>query len=482
MSAALGPQPPAGAAPPPPAADQLPLPSVIAAQARPSGPLPPLPPLPLHFVAPEGIFVLREQVASDTAQTGPPLPNPRFGTILLSKSSKSSIKKVKPQLSKAAPLLVSKILLNEQLAKILSFRPPETTYVLYNIGRSFFWADMFSKSQNPLSIIQFKDSFVTCHDANPLTRETMDSVLGFSTGDILWYSPISGKMLRLNRQGVMHKMAVTSIKWLPGSDSQFMAGFEDGSILFFDKDFEDQPFSAPQTNEDFMVWRPGKQQKHNPIAYWKGAKKAITAISFSLDCQNVAFTSLDGTLKVVDYFDGKLLDTHKSYFGGLTCVAWSPDGKFIIAGGQDDLVSVWTFRGRIVARCQGHSSWVTGVAFDHHRCTDRNYRFGSVGEDTRLCLWDFSISSLHRPRSIAPSKYGSMPRSRSRLDVDRRVSFDAPVVHEPLPKSQVPIIESFAQCKGVHDSPLCSIAFREDCIVTSDKSGFVRIWNRPQPV
>eukprot|EP00842_Homolaphlyctis_polyrhiza_P006096 jgi/Hompol1/6488/HPOL_000778-RA len=102
---------------------------------------------------------------------------------------------------------------------------------------------------------------------------------------------------------------------------------------------------------------------------------------------------MDGTLKTVDYVGGK------SYFGGLLCVSWSPDGKFIITGGQDDLVSVWMFRGQIVARCQGHSSWVTGVAFDPYCCTERNYRFGSVAEDTRICLWDFSISSLHRPRA-----------------------------------------------------------------------------------
>jgi hypothetical protein len=54
----------------------------------------------------------------------------------------------------------------------------------------------------------------------------------------------------------------------------------------------------------------------------------------------------------------------------------------------------------IVARCQGHQSWVTAVAFDPWRCDDRNYRFGSVGEDCRLLLWDFNVGMLHRPKAV----------------------------------------------------------------------------------
>jgi WD40 repeat protein len=80
-------------------------------------------------------------------------------------------------------------------------------------------------------------------------------------------------------------------------------------------------------------------------------------------------------------------------------VCWSPDGRYILTGGQDDLVTIWAFREqRIIARCQGHQSWVTGVAFDPWRCDEHDYRFGSVGEDTKLLLWDFSVNALHKPK------------------------------------------------------------------------------------
>jgi hypothetical protein len=83
-------------------------------------------------------------------------------------------------------------------------------------------------------------------------------------------------------------------------------------------------------------------------------------------------------------------------------VCWSPDGMYVLTGGQDDLLSIWSLPDRqIVARCQGHDSWVTAVAFDPWRCDDRNYRFGSVGDDCKLLLWDFSVGMLHRPRGVS---------------------------------------------------------------------------------
>lgn len=93
---------------------------------------------------------------------------------------------------------------------------------------------------------------------------------------------------------------------------------------------------------------------------------------------------------------------YSSYYGGITCVCWSPDGRFLVTGGQDDLLSIWSFdERRLVSRCIGHRSWVTSVAFDPWRCDYKSYRFGSVGEDARLLLWDFSPSMLHRPRVVS---------------------------------------------------------------------------------
>jgi WD40 repeat protein len=99
---------------------------------------------------------------------------------------------------------------------------------------------------------------------------------------------------------------------------------------------------------------------------------------------------------------GRLLHQYMSYYGGMMCVCWSPDGRYVVTGGQDDLVSIWSLEdSMLVARCQGHNSWVTSVQFDPWRCDERNYRIGSIGEDCRLLLWDFSVGMLHRPRAVS---------------------------------------------------------------------------------
>jgi len=63
-------------------------------------------------------------------------------------------------------------------------------------------------------------------------------------------------------------------------------------------------------------------------------------------------------------------------------------------GGQDDLLTIFSpWEQRVVARCQGHSSFVSSVAFDEVRCDGRTYRFGSVGEDNKLILVSVTILS-----------------------------------------------------------------------------------------
>ena len=56
--------------------------------------------------------------------------------------------------------------------------------------------------------------------------------------------------------------------------------------------------------------------------------------------------------------------TFTSYFGGVRCIDWSADGRYLLAGGEDDCVTVWSLEEqRQVARCSGHSSWVSAVRF-----------------------------------------------------------------------------------------------------------------------
>lgn len=97
--------------------------------------------------------------------------------------------------------IISRIQIHDNIAKLISFRSPTTTYMFVNFGRVLLWLDYDLKPNDPLSLITFKDSvIITCHDANLMLKDTMDLVVGFNSGDIMLYSPVSCKWQRFNRQ------------------------------------------------------------------------------------------------------------------------------------------------------------------------------------------------------------------------------------------------------------------------------------------
>ncbi|KAK3331978.1 WD40-repeat-containing domain protein [Cercophora scortea] len=350
--------------------------------------------------------------------------------------------------------------------------------------------------------------------------------MGFSTGEIIWWEPISQRYTRLNKNGIINGTPVSEIKWIPGSEHLFLAAHMDGSLVVYDKEKEDAIFSAEEEGATGGggAHAPGEQQangtnainhssriqinksvhsknqKTNPVAVWKLSNQRINAFAFSPDHRHLAVVSEDGSLRIIDYLKEELLDLFYSYYGGLICVCWSPDGKYVLTGGQDDLISIWCpSESALIARCQGHHSWVTSVAFDPWRCDDKNYRFGSVGEDCRICLWDFSVGMLHRPKAASVRQRGSISSRRatlqraettntagSRLRSDSNLSAtpeadreDNTIVPHPVePRSRTAMLPPVLS-KTVDDDPLCWLGFTEDAILTSCKSGHVRTWNRP---
>ncbi len=101
---------------------------------------------------------------------------------------------------------------------------------------------------------------------------------------------------------------------------------------------------------------------------------SINEFAFSPCGHFLAVASQDGYLRVFNYDTMELVGIARSYFGGATCVCWSPDGKYVVFGGEDDLVTVYSpLDKRVVARGQGHKSWVTRVAFDRF-----NMSYGDV--------------------------------------------------------------------------------------------------------
>ena len=157
---------------------------------------------------------------------------------------------------------------------------------------------------------------------------------------------------------------------------------------------------------------------------------------------------------------------------------------------------------RVIARCQGHSSFVSAVAFDDARCDGRTYRFGSVGEDNKLILvrrqppfpfpsfllvparsrppkWDFSSGVLHRPklqptqRLSTASTLSLALRRREAAATDRStLHLPAPLADGPLPRyhpapsrNEVAVVQPVLVRCPLRPSPtLCLLAFCERAV------------------
>ncbi|XP_055699850.1 WD repeat-containing protein 20 [Phlebotomus papatasi] len=341
--------------------------------------------------------------------------------------------------------------------------------ICYNFGKELFvYAYRGVKKQTadlskPIDKKLYKGTNPSCHDFNA-TNATMEGaplLVGFTTGQIQLVQPGRREPGKLyNEERLIDKTKVTCLKWLPSSPNLFLAAHASGHLYLYNEELPCTP-TAPnyqqfKLGEGFVIYTCKSKSTRNPLYKWSFGTDngSINEFSFSPCGSNLAIVSQDGFLRVFHYDTMELLGIARSYFGGFLCVCWSPDGKYIVVGGEDDLVTVWSMQERrVVARGQGHRSWVSVVAFDPYTTSyshwdgpdfsdDENpindggfrnfsgsegvhegesgrrppsstmrdglsadkmatsYRLGSVSQDTQLCLWDITEDVLRQPVGI----------------------------------------------------------------------------------
>lgn len=255
-------------------------------------------------------------------------------------------------------------------------------------------------------------------------------------------------------QRIIEKGRVTCVKWLPKSKSNFLVSYSTGQMYLFKEDLSCSA-TAPnyqqfKSGDGFTIYSCKAKSTRNPIIRWQVGVGSINEFAFSPCGHFIAIVSQDGFLRVFHYDRVELIGCMRSYFGGLLCLSWSPDSKFIVTGGEDDLISVWSLADkRVIARGQGHKSWVNVVTFDPymtiygnshgdkdlscnkvmvdeeertssvvrpivapafqsssngHFNTITSYRIGSVGQDTQICLWDLTDDIIRQSMQVAKSR------------------------------------------------------------------------------
>jgi len=201
-------------------------------------------------------------------------------------------------------------------------------------------------------------------------------------------------------------------------------------------------------------------------ASWQasGSTAAVTALAFTADGGMLAAATADGRLAVIDVQSDRLVVAFRAYYGALLCCCWSADARYLLSGGEDDLVTVWSVKRRgVVWRGEGHRSWVHSLAFDPAAQPSeetRSYRFVSAGADTQLLSWEF--------REDADLKLPEHPKQGAG---------DVPVVPAP-PYRSAPLLKP-QSCARIHLYPLGAVLMGRRVMLTSCVSGVVRAWSRP---
>lgn len=162
---------------------------------------------------------------------------------------------------------------------------PQPPFYITQRGRTLLWflpylptptgnaassANASDQSQQPTVLLRILfSSPPSSHDINQLTRSpaTLDVVVGFPTGDLIWLDLMALKYSRFNKGGCCTDSGVTKVRWLPcvsqssatgasgsggvggasaaggaganGGEGLFVSAHVDGSMLVWDRERED---------------------------------------------------------------------------------------------------------------------------------------------------------------------------------------------------------------------------------------------------
>ena len=131
-------------------------------------------------------------------------------------------------------------------------------------------------------------------------------------------------------------------------------------------------------------WHYLKRQTRGGLFTLYGHTSSVFSVSFSPDGRRIATGSEDNTAKVWDARTGTSLLELKGHTKSVRSVSFSPDGTRIVTGSEDSTAKVWDAQtGTLLIDLKGHIESILGVSFspDGTRIVTGSY-------DDRVKVWD----------------------------------------------------------------------------------------------
>ncbi|KXZ56614.1 hypothetical protein GPECTOR_1g553 [Gonium pectorale] len=391
-------------------------------------------------------------------------------------------------------------------------------WIIFNVGDYVHISPYNATHKDPYKSIQFtspvRTGYPTCH-AYLSARDGVDLLVGLGDGTVMLLSlrvqlstgskPAPVPVATLTPEGVSETTRVTAVAWVPRSDAGlFVAAYSSGNIYVYKKAGagRGRPGETHLTGEGsgkFSLSLGSRDKAQAPSSTIQISGGGINDVAVSPDGRQLAAACRDGALRLLDLATGTVQCGFSSYYGALLCAAFSPDGKYVATGGEDDLVAV--------AGTEPGSGSRTSLTEQLAPAT-RIYRLGSAGQDCQLCLWDVqapgegdinSGAALLAQMSIAGGggmkrngSMGMLGGSNPRMSVggleagsghgghDRKASLGKSTgICPSLPRLDMAIVQPIMEHK-LHAEPMSDLLFTEGAIFTADHSGNIRTWARPQ--
>lgn len=132
------------------------------------------------------------------------------------------------------------------------------------------------------------------------------------------------------------------------------------------------------------------QEQPPEFVLQNGHSDGVNAVAFSPDGKTIVSGSDDNTIKLWEAASGKLLRTLESHVASVFEVTFSSDSKLLASGSSDSTIKLWDVAsGKLIRILEGHSGPVLAVAF-----SPDGKALASGSWDGSIKLWDIVAGNL----------------------------------------------------------------------------------------